>query len=614
MTNNLCNACDKNINKNHKAVKCDICNQRLHIKCNLMNKKDFEHKLASKDLLFCVKCLENNIPFTKLTDDEFKLSITQGINTQLSEDNNKIQFFSQQQKKYLKNINDVLQRTTCETSDSDNNATNVNCNYYDVDEFTKAKFESNNSFSIFHMNIHSIQLHFEELKIMLQLLNFSFDILTITESKIEKNIDPIIDITLDGYHKPIGTPTEATKGGVLIYVSNKLNFKPRNDLNIYESKKIESMFIEVVNPKTTNTIIGTIYRHPCMSGDDFNNDFIRTLIQKLNNENDKKVYLSGDFNFDLLKVSVDPTSSDFFDTLTSNFLLPMISLPTKINSVNDSLIDNIFTNQFLPDTISGNITIGISDHLPSFIITPNANQHHLPKRNAIYRRNYKNFDQEDFLLDLLDIDWANRLEVYKNDPNRSFDNFYQSIESILDAHAPLKKISNKDYKRGFKPWITNGIITSIKRRNKLFNSYVKCKNLTRKSILHSSYKNLRNYIQILIKNSKSNFYKTYFTENNKNLRKIWQGIKSIINNKTKISDSPTCLIRGDKSITDIKDISNEFNSYFSTIADSILEKRKYHGKKSYLDYLSNPSSNYINDIFNLSDEAEIQNIISKIKK
>ena len=43
----------------------------------------------------------------------------------------------------------------------------------------------------------------------------------------------------------------------------------------------------------------------------------------------------------------------FFDIMTSNFLLPTISRPTRINRGNDTLIDNIFTNQFNPDIISG---------------------------------------------------------------------------------------------------------------------------------------------------------------------------------------------------------------------------------------------------------------------
>ena len=38
-----------------------------------------------------------------------------------------------------------------------------------------------------------------------------------------------------------------------------------------------------------------------MDGDDFNNDYLKVLSHNLNKENDKRVYLAGDFNFDLLK-------------------------------------------------------------------------------------------------------------------------------------------------------------------------------------------------------------------------------------------------------------------------------------------------------------------------
>ena len=51
----------------------------------------------------------------------------------------------------------------------------------------------------------------------------------------------------------------------------------------------------------------------------------------------------------------------FFNKTMSNFLLPVISIHTKINTVNDTLIDNIFTNEFHPDLISGNFTEDISD-------------------------------------------------------------------------------------------------------------------------------------------------------------------------------------------------------------------------------------------------------------
>ena len=59
----------------------------------------------------------------------------------------------------------------------------------------------------------------------------------------------MVDINISNYHDPISTPTEASKGGVLLYVNNKIpNFKPRNDLNIYSPKVLESAFIEIINP------------------------------------------------------------------------------------------------------------------------------------------------------------------------------------------------------------------------------------------------------------------------------------------------------------------------------------------------------------------------------
>ena len=76
--------------------------------------------------------------------------------------------------------------------------------------------------------------------------------------------------------------------------------------------------------------------------------------------------------------------------MMSNFLMPTITLPTKINTGKSSVIDNIFTNQIHPDMMSGNLTIGISDHLPSFMIVPrDNNQSHLPKKNNIYTRKVK---------------------------------------------------------------------------------------------------------------------------------------------------------------------------------------------------------------------------------
>ena len=54
-----------------------------------------------------------------------------------------------------------------------------------------------------------------------------------------------------------------------------------------------------------------------------------------------------------------------------------------------------------------------------------------------------------------------------------------------------------------------------------------------KQILFNDYKTYRNSIVELTKKSKLNYYKNYFSQNSNNLRKVWKGIKGIINVKQK---------------------------------------------------------------------------------
>ena len=90
------------------------------------------------------------------------------------------------------------------------------------------------------------------------------------------------------------------KGGVLIYVKKGINFKPHIDLNLYKSKELESYFIEIVNQKQSNDIGSVIYRHPCMSEEVFNEEYLKQLADKLSTQN-KNIFIAGDFNFNLLK-------------------------------------------------------------------------------------------------------------------------------------------------------------------------------------------------------------------------------------------------------------------------------------------------------------------------
>ena len=94
------------------------------------------------------------------------------------------------------------------------------------------------------------------------------------------------------------------------------------------------------------------------------------------------------------------------------------------------------------------------------------------------------------------------------------------------------------------------IVESINKKNKLFNKYVKCKNVVRKNALFEEYKQHKNRLLQTTRLSKKTFFQNYFIKNSKNVKKIWDGIKQIINIKSKNFNQPSCLIEEERTITD----------------------------------------------------------------
>ena len=179
---------------------------------------------------------------------------------------------------------------------------------------------------------------------ILKQLDFKFDVIGLTESKLSKKEKPNFDIELTGY-KCYHVDTESCKGGSLLYISDTINSKERPDLEslLYSSEVLESTFIEIINPNKKNIIVGCIYRHPSMDLNIFNTEYLNPFLEVLDRE-DKRKFLMGDFNVDLLKIDDDGKSSEYFDSLASSLFVPHIIHPTRITPTSKTLIDNIFSN------------------------------------------------------------------------------------------------------------------------------------------------------------------------------------------------------------------------------------------------------------------------------
>ena len=98
----------------------------------------------------------------------------------------------------------------------------------------------------------------EDLEYLLRATNKTFDIIAISESRILKDTNLSKNIKI--YNNSVEfTPTESHAGGALLYINNELSYTLRKDLCIYKSSELETIFIEIINPKKTQILSLVLY-------------------------------------------------------------------------------------------------------------------------------------------------------------------------------------------------------------------------------------------------------------------------------------------------------------------------------------------------------------------
>ena len=191
-------------------------------------------------------------------------------------------------------------------------------------------------------------------------------------------------------------------------------------------------------------------------------------------------------------------------------------------------------------------------------------------KERITYRDFKNFNDIEFICDIQSIDWSYA-------PKTTMQTWVLRSSCLfnkcLDKNAPLKTVSKIGEKVLQKPWITNGIKTSIKVRDKLYKQMIKQKDAILKNQKQMLYKRYRNKIVDLLKITKEAYYKNYFQENRKNSRALWSGINEIIYSKKSSKTIPPSSISVEgKTISDPQNIAENFNTLFTSIGKNIQKK------------------------------------------
>ena len=65
-----CRICARNVHDKDKAVKCDLCELWIHIKCNNLNYLDYRYLQNCDESWYCIKCCSTVFPFSSLSSNK----------------------------------------------------------------------------------------------------------------------------------------------------------------------------------------------------------------------------------------------------------------------------------------------------------------------------------------------------------------------------------------------------------------------------------------------------------------------------------------------------------------------------------------------------------------
>jgi len=325
----------------------------------------------------------------------------------------------------------------------------------------------------------------------------------------------------------------------------------------HSSPDIETLFVEISNDEAPITL-GVVYRPPNGNIDNFMSHF-ESLVEKLPKKNS---FITGDFNINLHHESELPTKN-FEQCFTSAGFAPTVSVWTHQQPhCNPTCIDNIFTNSF--DNILNSYTINepISHHLPLVCMTSlNPSEPTMkPPPITIARYNF-------CIANVLELQ-RHTNELITN--NHSFETFVSKLFEIVEDTCKEEVSTNSKRNSLLNPWITPGLIQSIKTKNKLYKNWKKSvsKADTKGNFnLYCKYKAHRSKLKHLIKFSKRKYYNEKFADAEGNPKSTWKLINNL-RGKHKVNLKPSFFIDS-KIVQEHRIIANGFNDYFVSIAGKL---------------------------------------------
>ena len=364
---------------------------------------------------------------------------------------------------------------------------------------------------------------------------------------------------------------------------------------------MESVFIEIprgVFQMDKNIIVGTVFRPPGTNLDKFHRR-MEEIIIKILKEN-KKCYIMGDYNINLMNYDVHAATAEFTDVMYANSFVPLINRQTKITESSATLIDNILATIWMVWKMVFNaywlqILVIILQLFTSMKkVKKNIQENEVMAIKGTHSSENRNLFHEG----LSNMEW-NSIYV-NNDTQGAFTEFHDKLTTEYNRYFPKNEYTSNIMPK--KPWISEGLRT----KNRLYRKSIRIKT----SYNESTYKMYRNNLKKILLKEQKNYYAKSLEYNKGNLKKTWAILKGIINpNKYKQTQSRLKLSDG-QITADKQIISEKFNDFFVSIGPNLAHKIP-NQTQSPLSYQGNRLSNTI--FLEPVSEEEVYSIVISLK-
>lgn len=446
--------------------------------------------------------------------------------------------------------------------------------------------------SVLHLNIRSINKNFHELTIFLENLGYEVDIIILSETWKVNCIDLF---NIDGYNIHYTQGNFNQNDGLLIYTKSNLSIA-----NVDLFKYSENTFINLkicINHLIYNII--AVYRLPSTNKLIFLEEL--KLIFENNKTRDNNICIfTGDINIDINNKQ-DQLVNNYLNIMAQNGFLSYINKATRISDESESCIDHFFLRT---KNVNENIKItpiiiqsAVTDHYP-ILIKIEENFKSSSSNKSQIKNTYSQIQYNKLINKLSKENWNNLYNYH--DSEIAYEHFINKFTHLVSLSTKTIKLKSND--RRIKPWITKGLLTSLRERDKL--KLKLNKNRNDQNIL-LQYKIYRNKLNNLIKKVRRDYYINKLNENKNNVKKTWNIINEGLNKNKK--HNKINIIHQGAIINDIKLTANIFNNFFVNVGKELADEIDTQP------LLPNIHKQYKSMFLKPITESEVKNYIHKLK-